>query len=144
MGANSTKHVTFQAPIEKVYQAITDFESYPEFVEGVDEIVVHDRTETSAKVEYSINMVKDIRYTLAMKMEKPTKVEWTFDSGDLFEVNQGHWYLTDNGDNTTDVEYHVEVDIKGFIPMAGKIVKKLTEVNLPNMLKAYEERAQSL
>lgn len=144
MGASTEKTATFEAPIEKVYQAITSYQDYPNFVEGVSDVNIIESSDEGALVEYSINMIKKLRYILKMTHQKPTKVEWKLDSGDLFKVNQGSWELKDNGDGTTEVKYRVEVDIKGFIPMAGKIVNTLTEGQLPKMLKSYENKAKSL
>lgn len=144
MGASTKKETVFEAPIEKVFQAITTYEDYPQFVEGVSDVKVHEKSEAGAKVEFSINMIKKVNYTLNMVHKGTTEVSWSLDSGDLFKINQGAWKLEDNGDGTTKVQYEVEVDIKGFIPMAGKIVSTLTEGQLPKMLKAYEKKAQSL
>lgn len=144
MGASTETNVTFKAPIEKVFQAITSYEDYPNFVEGVSDVEILHRDDNGAKVQYSINMIKKLKYILNMTHQKPHKIEWELDSGDLFKVNEGAWELKDNGDGTTDVTYRVALDIKGFIPMAGKIVSSLTEGQLPKMLKSYEEKAQSL
>lgn len=144
MAAATEKVVTFEAPIEKVYQAITDYRGYVDFVEGVSEVDIKEETEKGALVEYSINMIKKVRYTLRMTHQKPTQVTWALESGDLFKKNEGFWKLKDNGDGTTEVTYNVSIDIKGFIPMASKIVSSLTEGQLPKMLKSYEQRAQSL
>lgn len=144
MGASTKKTVIFEAPIDKVYEAITSYQDYPDFVEGVSSVNVLEKNDSGARVEYSINMIKKIRYILKMIHNKPHKVEWSLESGDLFKINSGAWELTDKGDGKTQVDYTVEIDIKGFIPMAGKIVTTLTETQLPKMLKSYEQKAQSL
>jgi len=87
-------------------------------------------------------MIKKLKYILKMEEKAPNKLTWSFESGDIFKVNSGSWELKDLGNGTTGVVYNVEIEVKGFFPGAGMIVKTLTEVNLPNMLKAYEDRAK--
>jgi len=88
-------------------------------------------------------MIKKLTYILNMEESAPHKLSWSFEKGDIFKVNAGSWELKDLGNGTTGVVYNVEVEVKGFFPGAGMIVKTLTEVNLPNMLKAYEQRAKN-
>lgn len=141
-GAKASKEAVFNAPIEKVWAVVSNYESYPEFVDGVNEIKVLDRSNGGARVEYTINMIKKLKYILKMEEKAPNKLTWSFKSGDIFKVNSGSWELKDLGNGTTGVVYNVEIEVKGFFPGAGMIVKTLTEVNLPNMLKAYEDRAK--
>lgn len=141
-GAKATKETVFNAPIDKVWGVVSNYESYPEFVDGVNGINVLDRSNGGARVEYAINMIKKLKYILKMEEQAPNKLTWSFESGDIFKVNSGSWELKDLGNGTTGVVYNVEIEVKGFFPGAGMIVKTLTEVNLPNMLKAYEDRAK--
>lgn len=142
--AKASRTEVFDVEISKIYDVIVDYEKYPEFVVGVNEVEVIDQTETSAKVTYSIDMIKKLTYTLDLVQEKPNKVSWSFNSGDLFKVNSGAWELKDLGDGTTEVTYSLELEIKGFIPGAKMIVNKLTETSLPSMMKSYKERAKAL
>lgn len=142
-GAKASKETVFHAPIDKVWSVISNYASYPEFVDGVNGIKVLNQSNGQARVEYTINMIKKLNYILKMEEQAPNKLVWSFESGDIFKVNSGSWELKDLGNGTTGVVYNVEIEVKGFFPGAGMIVKTLTEVNLPNMLKAYEERAKN-
>lgn len=132
----------FQAPIEKIYSCIVDYASYPEFVDGVSGIKVLEQNENSARVEYSLNMIKTFTYILKLTQTKPTSVIWELEGGDIFKKNIGSWELSDRGDETTDVKYNLEVDFKGFAPKA--IINKLVANNLPSMMKQYEDRVKNL
>ena len=143
MTATTTKK-TFKAPIENVYHVITDYKSYPEFVEGVSDVNVIEQTEDGALGEYSLNLIKNFKYRLKLKHIVNQSVIWELDSGDLFKINRGSWKLKKLSDNETEVTYEVEIAVKGFIPGSGRIIKKLTEVNLPSMMDAYEKRAQEI
>ena len=142
--AKAQRTETFDVPIEKIYNVIVDYKSYPQFVIGVNDTEVLEQDENGARVTYSIDMIKKITYTLKLKHKKPNHVSWSFESGDLFKINEGSWDLKDNGDGTTDVTYALEIAVKGFIPGAKMIVNKLTETSLPSMMKSYHERAKSI
>jgi len=134
----ATRKEVWNAPIEKVFAVLTDYESYPEFVDGCSSVSVISQDESGAEVEFGLNLIKKFKYKLKLSHTAPTTVSWTFDSGDIFKKNEGAWELKDLGDGTTEVNYGLEVEIKGFAPKS--IVNSLTEKNLPAMLKSYEKR----
>ncbi|MBD65574.1 MAG: cyclase [Halobacteriovoraceae bacterium] len=144
MGASAKRSVTMDAPVENVYKVITDYESYADFMEGVSKVEVVERDGNKLVARYHINMIKKLTYTLNLVETENKEVSWSFNEGDLFSVNQGSWLLTDNGDGTTLVDYTVEVDLKKKMIGSGMIVKTLTEVQLPSMLKSVEERAKNV
>lgn len=142
--ASASKTVTMDVSIDKIYSVLKDYESYPDFMDGVEKVEVIARDAGKVKARYSLNLIKKFSYTLDLVEDEPNSLKWTFDEGDLFSVNNGAWELEDNGDETTTVTYSLEADIKIKMMGAGMITKKLTEVQLPSMLKAVEKRAKSL
>ncbi|MFW5887620.1 MAG: type II toxin-antitoxin system RatA family toxin, partial [Bacteriovoracia bacterium] len=84
-----TRSEVFDVPIEKIYQVIVNYENYPEFVEGVDEIEILKQNTRGATVKYSLNMIKKLSYVLEMKHKKNSEVCWKLKEGDLFKVNEG-------------------------------------------------------
>jgi coenzyme Q-binding protein COQ10 len=131
-----------QAPIEKVFQLLTDYEKNPEFMDGVTSAEVLERSDNVAVVKFNIDIIKQFTYTLRLTETAPTELSWEFVEGDLFKSNTGRWKLSDNGDGTTDVDYSLEVDFKMMVP--GMISKKLVKSNLPSLMKSVNKRAQSL
>ena len=138
--ANRTE--VFDVDINKLYDVITDYAKYPEFVDGVDSIEVLEADDSGARVKYSINLIKQFSYVIKLKHEKPNKVSWTLESGDIFKSNIGGWDLKDLGEGKTEVTYSLEIGLKIFAPKM--IVNKLTSSNLPTMMKAFTNRAKSL
>ena len=139
--AKAERTETYDVDRETFYETLIKYEDYPEFVEGCSAIKVLEKSEESALVEYSLNIIKNFTYQLRMTQNRPNRLEWEFASGDLFKKNQGYWELEDMGDGHTKVNYYVEVDFKALVP--GMIVKKLVNHNLPSMLQAYYERAKN-
>jgi coenzyme Q-binding protein COQ10 len=138
--ANATRTEVVDVDINKLYDVITDYAKYPDFVDGVSAIKVLSQNETSAKVEYSVNMIKSFKYTLATSQTRPTSVSWVLDSGDLFKKNDGRWTLKDLGNGKTEVTYSLEVDFKMFAP--NSILTALTQKNLPVMMESFFKRAK--
>ena len=140
--AGATREEVFDVPAEKFYAALIDYAQYPEILGEVDEIDVLEFSETSARIQYTINIVKSFNYVLKMTQKRPTSLAWTLESGSLFKVNSGKWTITPQGDSSCKVHYELEVDLKVFAPKA--ITNKLVAVNLPRMMQAFYERAKAL
>lgn len=136
----ATRVEIWDAPIDKIYSVLTDYNSYPEFVDGCSSINILEQTEAQSKVEFGLNFIKKFKYILVLNQTKPTEISWSLESGDIFKKNDGSWKLKDLGDGRTEVTYGLEVEIKGFAPKT--LVNSLTEKNLPAMLKSYHERAK--
>ncbi len=134
----ATRTETWKAPIETVYEVLQDYASYPEFVDGCSSTDILTKDESGAEVEFGLNLIKKFKYILELKHDRPNSISWSFKSGDIFKKNEGSWVLKDLGDGTTEVNYTLEVEIKGFAPKA--MVNSLTEKNLPAMLKSYHDR----
>jgi ribosome-associated toxin RatA of RatAB toxin-antitoxin module len=140
--AEVKKTEIFDVDAESLYQVLVDYESYPEFVDGVSDINVLKENEKGATVEYSLNLIKTFTYVLEMKHEKNKSVSWKLKEGDIFKANTGSWQLKDLGNGKTEVTYELDVDFKVFAPKM--ITDKLVANNVPSMLKAYHDRAKKL
>lgn len=139
--ATASRTEIVDVDINKLYDVIVDYAKYADFVDGVSSTKVISQTDTSAKVEYSVNMIKSFKYTLATTQVRPTKISWVLDSGDLFKKNDGQWLLKDLGGGKTEVTYTLEVDFKMFAP--NSILTALTQKNLPVMMESFFKRAKS-
>ncbi len=133
---------TFNASIDKVFKVLSDYSSYPDFMDGVKSVDILETNGDTSKVQYNINIIKKFQYVLNCTAVENKSVSWSFDSGDLFASNNGVWDLTDNGDGTTTVDYKIDIDFKVKVP--GMISKKLVSSNLPSMMKSVHKKAKSL
>ncbi len=130
----------FDLSAEKFYKVIIDYASYPKFVEGVSSIEVLEQTETGARVEYCLNLIKKFQYSCKMTHEKNKSVSWKLESGDLFKLNEGSWTIKELAPNKIEVTYKVNVDFKGLVPKM--VINKLVSHNLPNVIKSYADQAK--
>lgn len=140
--AGASREEVYDVPAEKFYAALIDYASYPEMLGEVDEVEVLEFNETSARIQYTINIVKSFSYILKMTQKRPELVSWSLESGSLFKVNSGRWKITPQGPDSCKVQYELEVDLKVFAPKA--ITNKLVAVNLPRMMQSFYEKAKAL
>lgn len=140
--AGANREEIFDVSAEQYYKAVTDFENYPELLPEVSSIEILEKSDTSTLVQYSVQIVKQISYTLKMTHTFPTEVKWHLDSGSLFKANNGSWTIEPLGDNQCKVTYDLDIALKVFAPKT--ITKKLVAVNLPRMMKTFYEHAKTL
>ncbi len=142
--ARAERTEVFDVPVEKFYQAIVDYQSYPKFVDGMRTVDIQKESPEAVTVKFNLSLIKDISYTLELHHKKNQEVSWSLVSGDMMKVNNGKWTLKDLGNGRTEVTYNLEVELKGFLPGLGMIEKTLVNTNLPLNMKAFAKRAAGL
>ena len=140
--AEVTRDVKMQVPAEKLFNAIVDFDKYPEFLPEVKSAKAQKASGDKVKVDFEIEVMKRFKYTLEFTMKGKEEIAWRLVESDFFKENRGRWVLKPAGENATDVHYELELGFGFMVP--GWIVKKLTETGLPKMFENYEARAKSL
>lgn len=124
--------------VKKLWNVILDFESYPEFLKEV----VSTKVEKKGKlflVEFEIEILKRFKYTLEFSTTPFSEISWKLVEGEFLKTNNGKWVLKEKSKSQTLAIYETEVTFGFFVP--NWVIKKLTEVNLPAMLEAFERRA---
>jgi ribosome-associated toxin RatA of RatAB toxin-antitoxin module len=140
--AQAEFHETLAVDRDKLFQAVTRYEDYPQFVDGCTKVEV-ERKDATAKVKYYVSMMKDIQYTLLHNQDAASGVvTWDLITSDAMKKNTGRWELKSAGPGKTDVRYTVEIEF--LIPVPGFILSKLVKGNLPSMIKSFQKRAQTL
>jgi len=130
-----------QVSVQCLWDVITDFEKYPEFVDGVVDVKIKSPGNNPV-VQYELEIIKRFKYELQFQFQPHTEVAWKLVESNFFKVNEGRWLLKELDKNRTQATYEVEVGFGFFVPKW--VTKKLTEINLPNMFEAFEQRALSL
>lgn len=126
---------------DALFAAITRYEDYPEFVDGVTKVEVERKAAGATRAKYHFSMFKDFTYTLDHSEDPASgRVQWTLVESDLFNKNVGSWQLEALGEKQTRVRYSLDVEFK--VPVPGFILKKLVKGNLPSMIKGFEKRAR--
>jgi coenzyme Q-binding protein COQ10 len=138
------KHTTtFKVPLDALWEVITDYENYPEFVEGLESLEITKREGKNVYADYVVSMFgKKVKYSLKHTESPKKSLKWTMTEGEFFKSNDGGWDLKEIGDGETEATYSVDVGFPLLVPKS--IVNTLTGTQLPTMMKAFETRAKSL
>ena len=137
------REIVINAPPEKVYEVITDYESYPQFLPEIVGVETLSRNDGEAVIRFELELIMRISYTLRLKENGKDGVHWTLEEAKLMDANTGSWELRSGGEpGTTHVRYGLEIKLRGLIPKS--VSSKLTEITLPQTLQRFKERAESL
>jgi coenzyme Q-binding protein COQ10 len=139
--AGATRSIVIDAPPEKVFDVITDYDRYAEFLTEVKQVQSSGRKGNEVDVAYAIDLIKRIHYTLHMVEERPKTVRWTFVKGELMKDNRGSWTLESLPDGKTRATYAIEVGVGPLVPRS--IVNALMDQSLPKMLEAFKKRVET-
>jgi coenzyme Q-binding protein COQ10 len=139
--AGATRSIVINAPVEKVFDIITQYEKYGEFLSEVKEVRTSNRQGNEVNVHYKVDVVKTIKYTIRVKEERPTRMSWSFVEGEFMKDNKGHWLLEPAGEGKTKATYTVEMALGALVPKS--VVNALVETSLPKMLEAFKRRAET-
>jgi len=132
--------------VKNLYDVITDYASYPEFVTGMKGARILQQIDERTKlVEFDLEMMKRLKYTVRISEEisadqKSAEVSWALDKSDLMKVNNGRWRVKSLENGETEVIYSLEVDLN--FPVPGFIMKGLVSNSLPAAIREFSERAQ--
>ncbi len=138
-GAKHTE--VMDVELDALWDVITDYESYPDFVEGLESLKITKRDGNDVFADYVVSMFgKKVKYSLKHS-EKPKKgLKWEMIEGEFFKFNNGAWDLKEKGKGKVEATYTVDVGFPLLVPKA--IVNTLTGTQLPTMMAAFVKQAQ--
>jgi ribosome-associated toxin RatA of RatAB toxin-antitoxin module len=138
--AKAEHDIVIDAPIDKVFDIIVDYEKYPEFLPEMRSAQVHSRTDGIAVVSFELEIIMRLGYTLRLLEDRPTAVTWTLKAAKMMSANSGGWRLESLGPSSTKATYGLEIKLRGLIPKS--VSTRLTGVTLPNTLQRFKDRAE--
>ena len=125
---------------ETVFQVISDFERYPEFLPEIREARFDRQDDESARAHFDLFILLHVRYSLSLKLLSPNKISWELTDSNVLEANRGAWEI-ERTDTGSHVRYQVEISLKGSVPQG--ILDRLSGNHLDAMLARFEERILS-
>ena len=135
--------IIINTPVSVLYNVITDYEKYPEFLQEVSKVEIVSRTGNIVRAKYTVKLIKTISYVIDLTENENASVKWNLVESSIMKSNVGGWTLKDLGDGRTEATYGLDVVVKGlFVP--GSIRTKLTEGTLPSTLEAFKNRAEGI
>ena len=142
--AQAEQEKTYDVDASKFFQAVTQLEKYPEFVDGMKKVVVEKGANGETIGHYELSMMsKDMSYSLKIKEDAAAgTLDWTLLKSDFFKVNNGAWKIESLGAGKCKVTYSLDVEFNFSVP--GFILKSLVKGTLPTMMKNFYDRAKEL
>ncbi|MGE3620428.1 MAG: SRPBCC family protein [Acidimicrobiia bacterium] len=146
MSDQATETMVVDATPARVYDAITDFESYPSWARDLKGVTVEETDDQGRGVRVTFRaaaMGRSTEYTLRYAYaEDPTTVSWTLESGDIMRRLDGSYVLEPaDGGARTEVTYDLAVEL--VIPLPG-FVRRRAESKVVHTalreLRAHVER----
>ena len=139
--AQAEYHEVLSVAKDKLLSAITQYEDYPQFIDGCKSVEVERQASGVVRVAYHVNLMsQDVMYTLDHRENRETGcVEWSLVESNFFKKNNGKWEVKPAGTGKTDVLYSLEVEFK--VPVPGFILNRLVKGSLPGMVKSFEKQA---
>ena len=138
----ASRSIVVNAPPEKVFDTIINYDRYPEWLPEVKKIRTSERKGNEVKVHYEVDFkIKTIRYTILAREERPQRMSWSFVEGEVMKDNKGSWVLEPAGEGRTKVTYSVEVAVGPLVPKS--ILSTLVDQSLPNLLENFKRRVEA-
>ncbi len=116
--------IEIAASPDEVFDAITDYETFPEWQSAVLGTEVTERERKSKLgevVKFEVDgKIRTIRYSLRYRYKRPNEITWDFLEGEGINVMDGGYTLKESGTGTS-ATYKVGVDVSG---VPGPILKR--------------------
>lgn len=128
------------APADKIIEALTDFETFPDWQASVLECEVLERDEEGlgSLIRMKVDAkVRKVDYVVRYTYDLPHGLGWEQVSGDLTE-NTGRYTFTPRADGATDVTVDIVAEVGFFVP--GPMKKLIREQSLKNSLRELKKR----
>ncbi|MFL5369600.1 MAG: type II toxin-antitoxin system RatA family toxin [Myxococcales bacterium] len=140
--AKTERSVVIRASPEKVFEVISDFEKYPEFLPEVKKVKVESAQGDVKDVTYTIDIkAKLISYTLRHTPKRPHELSWTMVRGEMMKGNDGAWVLKAVAEGT-EATYKIDLRLGALVP--SMIERKLAEQSLPGLLENFKKRIEGM
>ena len=144
MGAKrAERQIVVQGTPQQCFDALLDFESYPDWQDAVKgcEVRSRDGRGRGQRVWFDIDAkIKRISYTLDYSYEEPHMLTWEFVAGDVRDID-GEFVLEDQGDGTTLATYGLRIDAGVWMP--GKIASILNDQVMQRSVEDLKARVET-
>jgi ribosome-associated toxin RatA of RatAB toxin-antitoxin module len=135
--------IEVDAPPERCYALMTDYERIPSWQDAVRSIRVLERDEQGrgSVLEYEVDAkVKTVRYRLHQIYDEPRRLASEYLGGD-FRDFAGEWRFQAVGDGRTHVELELRIDPGRFVP--GPVRAAIADAVMKRALADLKRKAES-
>jgi uncharacterized membrane protein len=138
------QQAVIHAAPQACFDAITDYETFPEWQDAVRSVDVLSRYPDGRgrKVAFAIDAkVKSISYRLEYSYDEPSHITWDYLGGDVKDI-AGEYRFEDQGDGTTLATYSVALDAGVWLP--GPVARILNNQVMKRSVEDLKRRVESI
>ena len=131
------------APADKIIDALTDFETFPDWQAAVLECEVLERDDEGrgSLVRMKVDAkIRKVDYVVRYRYDLPKSLGWEQESGDLKE-NTGQYTFAPRDDGTTEVTVDIVAEVGFFVP--GPMKKLIRDQSLKNSIRELKKRVEA-
>jgi hypothetical protein len=142
MGSDSGLTDVINAPVDKIIDALTDFDHFTEWQSSVLECEVLERDAEGRGLRIRMKVDAKIRkldYIVRYSYDLPNGLGWDQESGDLKE-NTGKYTFGPREDGGTDVTVDIVAEVGFFVP--GPMKNLIREQSLKNSMRELKKRVE--
>ena len=141
-GYGDCRTIEIDAPPERCYALMTDYERIPSWQGAVRSIRVLERDEQGrgSVLEYEIDAkLKVVRYRLRQVYDEPHRLSSEYLGGDFRDFS-GEWRFQPAGDGRTHVELELAIDPGRFVP--GPVRGAISDAVMKRALRDLKKEAE--
>lgn len=135
--------IVIGAPVEKVFDMVSDFARYSDFQPEVEESSVLKKGRGTTDVAFTVKLISRVHYTLRFRLHRPKDITWTMLKGDsILKTNSGSWAFKKVEGSRTKLTCTMELEFGRWVP--NSIIGSLMGSHLPAMLDRFKEHAEEV
>jgi len=138
------QEAVIEAPAQACFDAITDYETFPEWQSAVRSVEVLSRYDDGLGREVGFVVdakVKKVAYRLEYAYDEPHLITWDYLGGDVRDID-GSFEFEERDDGTTVAVYSVLLDPGVWMP--GPVAKVLNDQVMKRSVDELKRRVESL
>lgn len=142
--------LVINADADTITKVLLDFESYPDWMSGVEEteVLKRDRRKRGTQVRFRVDAVLvKLNYVLSYSYEEEDAIEIGYVEGDLEDTNARYEFkrLSDDRTEATyyfEVKYSLPKTLRG--PLVGRLLKQVDKRVMKSALRDLKSRVESV
>ena len=145
MAEQATERMVVSATPARCFEVSSDIGAYPQWAADIKEVTIDERDEQGRPKLVTFRAAafgRSTSYTLAYDYsEAPEVLAWVQTQGDITSKLDGRYVFAPNGDDGTEVTYHLEVEMK--VPLPGFIKMRAQSRIMSIALRELKARVES-
>jgi len=141
----ATERMVVSASPARCFEVSSDIGAYPQWAADIKEVTIDERDEQGRPKVVTFRAAafgRSTSYTLAYDYSQaPEVLAWVQTQGDITSKLDGRYVFAPNGDDGTEVTYHLEVEMK--VPLPGFIKMRAQSRIMSIALRELKARVES-